>query len=1027
MGFARVLTRSCIGSSPECRIQCRAQLHSQPFTVDGIDQQAVALVHAMRDDELHVLQLCEDGQLDRALDVLFAMGTVPSSSTYLALLKRCIKNKAPCQAKQIHTHLVRFNLQVAGLLGDYLVMTLAKCGAIEDAIQISNTLPHRTIFSWTAIISAYAECGLQREALQMHQLMEADGVQPNSYTFVSLFKACSSIEHLGEGKKLHTDAQMRGLTSDVFIGSALMQMYGKCGAVVDAENVFIALSNRDLVTWNNMILIYVEAGEGTKALRLYRQMQDEGVRGNQHTPVFCLQACRVLAEKEDLTAEKKLLRRMLLDIGQGIHADTCRTGLASDVFVASTLVKLYGVCEAVSEAEHAFYAVAHGNEVLWNSMLSTYVEHDYGEKALLFYGHMLERGMNFDQQTLVFTLRACGILAEKAEADVVDGLLDIVYALHVDACMKEVELDAFFATTLLSIYGKCGGVVEAEDMFAASTQHDVVSWNAMLAAYTEQGNEERALQMYRQLGEQDMVPDGLTYVLALRACGIHGEKERRVGKRSSKMLSLESRHSLHMDVCKRGIESCTLVANSLISMYGKCGQVAEAESVFIGSFQRVVVSWNVMLSAYVEFGHGEKVLRLYRQMQEEGMTPDQLTFVMALQSCGVLTKSEAAVDVNVACLEIGQALHGDARKKGYTSDALVANTLVSMYGKLGAVSEAEDAFLGAVGRDVVPWNAILSAYAEHDRGDRALHLYRQMHLEGVHPDALTLIAAFQACCSYVEIEADSLKNRQLAGSISLAIGQALHTDVLMKGFESNVFISSAMMSMYGKCRATNEAEAVFGALSNRDQVSWSAMLMAYSQQGQGEKALQLYRQMHEEGVTINQHTVVFLLQACGILAEKIEALVVDGQAIKSSLFEIGQAFHSYASKHGWTMDVHVGNTLVSMYGKCGAIKEAESTFDALPQINVVSLNAMLSAYLEQGQDSKALQLYRWVLMGGITPDQLTYAMTLQACGMIAEKGETCLETRPKPMMSYEIGQALHADASRMGFVSDAYVASTLVS
>eukprot|EP00250_Pteridium_aquilinum_P019583 c24490_g15_i1 orf=40-1221(+) len=200
--------------------------------------------------------LCEDGQLDKALVILYSMRSPVSTGTYLSLLKACIKKRSLFHTKQVHAHLVQHRIELSGILGDYLTVTLAKCGAIDTALQVSSALPRLTVFSWTAMISAYVECGHMHEALKLHQRMQEDGVEPNTFTYVSLFKACSTLQDLELGKRLHADARRKGFVSDVYVGSTLVSMYGKCRAVVDAQELFAALSGRSIVSWNAMLSAY---------------------------------------------------------------------------------------------------------------------------------------------------------------------------------------------------------------------------------------------------------------------------------------------------------------------------------------------------------------------------------------------------------------------------------------------------------------------------------------------------------------------------------------------------------------------------------------------------------------------------------------------------------------------------------------------------------------------------------------------------------------------------------------------------
>ena len=156
-----------------------------------------------------------------SLNLLSAIEQPLSTKAYISLLKDCCQAKSLHQAKQIKTHLTNNHVPLSGLLGDYLVVTLARCGDPEEALLTSYKLPFRTVFSWTAIISSYSDDSLGLDALRIYRLMQQDGIQPDRYTFVALLKSCGIASDLLQGMDLHSDAICRAFTLDVFVVSSL--------------------------------------------------------------------------------------------------------------------------------------------------------------------------------------------------------------------------------------------------------------------------------------------------------------------------------------------------------------------------------------------------------------------------------------------------------------------------------------------------------------------------------------------------------------------------------------------------------------------------------------------------------------------------------------------------------------------------------------------------------------------------------------------------------------------------------------
>eukprot|EP00250_Pteridium_aquilinum_P017619 c23708_g1_i1 orf=2-1600(-) len=435
---------------------------------------------------VEIQALCQQGKLDIALQRLLLRGQLCSTrKVYLSLLKACIQQQALPQALQIHAHLVRHKADLTGVIGDYLVVTLAKCGGVELARQISGALPRRTVFSWTSMIAAYTDSGQALQALNMYRLMHEDGVEPDHYTFVSVLKACGSISDVEQGKQLHIDAHRMGFASDIFVGNTLVSMYGKCGDVVKAENVFCELSVHNDVAYNAMLSVYVEQGYTENVLHLYRQMQEQKVSSNELTYAITIQACHALADKDDTTLCTKA---MALEIGRALHHDAHKISLDSDSFVGNMLVSMYGKCGMVADAESVFCMLSSRDVKSWTQMLSVYVEQGQGEKALQFYRHMHLNGVHSDSYMFVAALQACSTVLEKGDTllsdkpSVKETFLEIGVALHSDARSKSLSSDVFVATALLTMYGKFGRLAEAENVFDKLSQLTIVSWTAMLSA-----------------------------------------------------------------------------------------------------------------------------------------------------------------------------------------------------------------------------------------------------------------------------------------------------------------------------------------------------------------------------------------------------------------------------------------------------------------------------------------------------------------------------------------------------------------
>lgn len=451
--------------------------------------------------------------------------------------------------------------------------------------------------------------------------MVKDGIDPDPYTFVALFKACGCVSNLEFGKILHAQARSKGFMSDVFVCSALVYMYGKCGAIDDAQAAFTDITQHNVVSWTAMMTAYVNHGEGMEALLSYMQMIKEGLNPNQATYVVAIQACGLVAENEEN-------RKVAFDIGRALHADAHKKGLVADAFVGTTLVSMYGKCGALPNAEHVFNCLLHPLVPSWNSMVAAYVETGQSGKALQLYSQMLDKGLNPDQQSFVFTLQACGTLAKtdgkeeckiEGEISIKVLALKLSQALHMDALTHGLASDAFVATTLLSTYGKCGEIVEAENVFYASINRNLVTWNAMLSAYTEQSESGKAILLFRQMLKEGVCIDDVTCVCVLQAC-------RELG-------SLDICTQVHFIVVCIGYHHNIFLMCTLIHAYGSCSNMKDLQEIFDALPHLDVVSLNACVTGHAGEGNFAACHRMFEELRLAGLKPDGVTFTSLLSSC----------------------------------------------------------------------------------------------------------------------------------------------------------------------------------------------------------------------------------------------------------------------------------------------------------------------------------------------------------------------------------------------------------
>eukprot|EP00250_Pteridium_aquilinum_P011755 c20286_g1_i1 orf=1-720(-) len=239
------------------------------------------------------------------------------------------------------------------------------------------------------------------------------------------------------------------------------------------------------------------------------------------------------------------------------------------------------------------------------------------------------------------------------------------------------------------MYAKCGSLKEAREVFDCLSNRNVFVWGAMIAGYAQHGLGVLALELYKEMQQEDVNPDKVLFSSVLQGCASIG--------------CLNSGRLLHDRIIRDGFESHMIVGNTLVDLYVKCGSVEEARTVFNRLTNRDVVTWGTMIAGYAQHNHGLAALELFessqgkRSSQEKGIELNRVVILGLLKACG-----------SIRAVEQGQMIHNYILKGGLETDLVVCNTLLDMYAKSGNLREARTVFDGMKQRDEVSWSALIA-------------------------------------------------------------------------------------------------------------------------------------------------------------------------------------------------------------------------------------------------------------------------------------------------------------------------------
>nr|KYP70848.1 hypothetical protein KK1_010086 [Cajanus cajan] len=370
-----------------------------------------------------------------------------------------------------------------------------------------------------------------------------------------------------------------------------------------------------------------------------------------------------------------------LKYGKKIHDHILKSNYQPNLVLQNHILNMYGKCGSLKDARKVFDAMQLRNVVSWTIMISGYSQNGQENDAIIMYIQMLQSGYFPDQLTFGSIIKACCNV----------GDIELGRQLHAKKAFYEIE------------------------------SPDLVSWNAVIAAFADSDDVNEAISIFCQMMHTGLMPDDITFLSLLCACG--------------SPVTLNQGTQIHSYIIKIGLDREAAVCNSLLTMYTKCSNLHDAFSVFKDiSNNANLVSWNAILSSCLQHKQAGEAFRLFKRMLFSENKPDNITITTILGTCAEL-----------ASLEVGNQVHCFSVKSGLVVDVSVSNRLIDMYAKCGSLKHARDVFDSTQNTDVVSWSSLIVGYAQFGLGHEALNLFRMMRNLGIQPNEITYLGVLSAC------------------------------------------------------------------------------------------------------------------------------------------------------------------------------------------------------------------------------------------------------------------------------------------
>ncbi|KAL5977267.1 hypothetical protein ACLOJK_021611 [Asimina triloba] len=338
---------------------------------------------------------------------------------------------------------------------------------------------------------------------------------------------------------------------------------------------------------------------------------------------------------------KACSRLLSLSKGREIHGFVVKAGLDLDVYIQNSLIRMYGVMSQLSDSRRLFDRMPQKDVATWNSILAAYfTSHSSQHEALVLFRGLVIDGLEIDEITLLVLLSASLHLGRPGYGRTIhvyivkkgfshilklnnallgfyakSGDADAAFGLFAEMGSKDVVSN----TIVINLYAELNLVDAAREIFDGIPSKDVVLWNSMIDGYVKVKRPEEALELFQTMQMETVRPDEITVMSVLSAC--------------CSLYNLQFGKWVHQLIHQRNIRIDAFVGTALVDMYAKCGSLDDAVHTFHQMQYKDNFAWTAIIAGLANYGLGKEALSFFSQMQEEGIEPNEATFVAVLTAC----------------------------------------------------------------------------------------------------------------------------------------------------------------------------------------------------------------------------------------------------------------------------------------------------------------------------------------------------------------------------------------------------------
>ncbi|OEL33319.1 Pentatricopeptide repeat-containing protein [Dichanthelium oligosanthes] len=559
--------------------------------------------------------------------------------TYATVLAACGGARDGRSGQTAHGLAVVSGLARTAFVSNSVIDMYAKCGMIDEVRLLFDRAEERDEISWNLLLSAYVRMGWPEVAVNVLVWMHRSGVKLDAFALARILKACSELEDSEDVRMmLHGCVVKVGLDLDVFVGSAMVDMYAKNGGLEEAIKVFDCIPDQNVVIYNAMIAGFARLGNDPcpetriEAVRLYANLLQRRIRPSKFTFKSVLEVCNLTNA---------------VQCGRQIHAHVILSGFEDDEVIGNALIKLYAKARLVDDSLRCFHRTPKREIFTWASMITAFVHYEHSDKAVELFRELRYLEKEPDRFTMSSVMNACAALSVPIKCE----------QIHCYAVKSGFDQFTICGNSQIEMYRRIGDLKAAKKTFEKISCLDTFSWSQMILSYAVHGYETEALFLFKKMEDCGVMINEFAFLAVLVACSHQG-------------LVDEGFRYYESMVSDYGFVPDVKHIACMVELLGHVGKMADAEDFIMRSgLENDTVLWHALLRACRIHGDkdrgikiGEKLMMLepyaassYVMLYNLYMDAGKIS--LAMRTRGQMRERGMTKEAGISWAEFGGSIH----------------------------------------------------------------------------------------------------------------------------------------------------------------------------------------------------------------------------------------------------------------------------------------------------------------------------------------------------------------------------------